>query len=80
MYRDGSVAFELETTTLTVTPPFGLEHEAEYDSIVLEPLLAAADHVVAAVLVRLGGWAVGVFDGERLVASKVVSRFVKGRH
>jgi len=40
----------------------------------------AADHVVAALLVRLGGYAVGVFDGERLVASKVGSRFVKGRH
>ena len=40
----------------------------------------AADHVVAALLVRLGGYAVGVFEGERLVASKVGSRFVKGRH
>ena len=31
-------------------------------------------------LVRLGGYAAGVLDGERLVASKVGSRFVKGRH
>ena len=31
-------------------------------------------------LVRLGGYAFGVFEGERLVASKVGSRFVKGRH
>jgi hypothetical protein len=31
-------------------------------------------------LVRLGGYAVGVFEGEELVASKVGSRFVKGRH
>jgi len=48
----------------------------------LEPLFEAlaADHVVAALLVRLGGYAVGVFEGERLVASKVGSRFVKGRH
>jgi Actinobacteria/chloroflexi VLRF1 release factor len=48
----------------------------------LEPLFEAlaADHVVAALLVRLGGYAVSVFDGERLVASKVGSRFVKGRH
>jgi hypothetical protein len=30
--------------------------------------------------VRLGGYAVSVFDGERLVASKVGARFVKGRH
>ena len=53
-----------------------------YDEVHVAPLLEeiAADHVVAALLVRLGGYAVGVFEGERLVASKVGSRFVKGRH
>ena len=82
MYRDRSASFELAESTVTVTPPFGLEHEGEYDVVVVEPLLAAlaADHVVAAVLVRRGGYAIGVFDGERLVASKVGGRFVKGRH
>src|SRR6185503_20930028 len=53
-----------------------------YESVELGPLFEAlaADHVAAALLVRLGGYAVGVFEGERLVASKVGSRFVKGRH
>ena len=46
------------------------------------PLL---DHVrrqrtVGVLLVRLGGHAVGVFVGERLVDSKVGSRLVHGRH
>ena len=65
-----------------MTPPFGLAHEGAYDHVVVAPLLAAlaADHTAAALLVRLGGFAVGVFDGERLVASKVGARFVKGRH
>jgi Actinobacteria/chloroflexi VLRF1 release factor len=82
VYWAGSARLELDEGTLTVTPPFGLEHEGEYEQLVLEPLLEAldADHVVAAVLVRMGGFAVGVFDGERLVASKVGARFVKGRH
>jgi peptide subunit release factor 1 (eRF1) len=31
-------------------------------------------------LVRLGGYAVGVFSGERLIASKVGQRNVHGRH
>lgn len=81
-YRDGSARFQLDEAALTVTPPFGLEHEAEYDVVRVGPLLAAlnAEHLVAALLVRLGGYAVGVFDGERLAASKVGSRFVKGRH
>ncbi|MGZ4310122.1 MAG: acVLRF1 family peptidyl-tRNA hydrolase, partial [Gaiellaceae bacterium] len=53
-----------------------------YDRVELGPLLEALDedHVVAALPVRLGGYAVGVFEGERLVASKVGTRFVKGRH
>jgi len=81
-YSDGAVRIETPGEVIVVRPPFGLVHEGEYESVQLEPLFEelAADHVVAAVLVRLGGYAVGVFDGERLVASKVGSRFVKGRH
>jgi hypothetical protein len=42
---------------------------------------AAADRTVAVLLVRLGGYAAGVFSGARpqLVASKVGSRLVHGR-
>jgi peptide subunit release factor 1 (eRF1) len=82
VYAGGAVRIETPDETITVRPPFGLPHEAEYETIELEPLFAAlaTDHVVAALLVRLGGYAVGVFDGDRLIASKVGSRFVKGRH
>jgi hypothetical protein len=81
-YADGEVRIEAPGEQIVVRPPFGLPHDADYESVELEPLFEAlaADHVVAALLVRLGGYAVGVFDGERLVASKVGSRFVKGRH
>ena len=81
-YADGAVRIEAAGEVLTVRPPFGLPPAGEYEVVRLEPLFEAlaADHVVAALLVRLGGYAVGVFDGERLVASKVGSRFVKGRH
>jgi len=81
-YAGGVARIEAAGEELVVRPPFGLSHEGEYQVVRLEPLFdaLAADHVVAALLVRLGGYAVGVFDGERLVASKVGSRFVKGRH
>jgi VLRF1 release factor-like protein len=81
-YGGGEARFELPDGTLTVSPAFGLGHEREYEQVVVGPLLEALaeDHTVAALLVRLGGFAVGVFEGERLVASKVGSRFVKGRH
>jgi peptide subunit release factor 1 (eRF1) len=81
-YADGSARIETEQETITVRPPFGLAHARVHESVELAPLFEALseDHVVAALLVRLGGYAVGVFEGERLVASKVGSRFVKGRH
>jgi hypothetical protein len=81
-YRGGAAWIELPDELIVVRPPFGLVHEGEYETVRLEPLFEAlaADRVVAALLVRLGGYAVGVFKGERLVASKVGSRFVKGRH
>lgn len=46
------------------------------------PLLEMLDgsYRLGIVLLRLGRYAVGVFEGERLVASKTDTRFVKGRH
>jgi peptide subunit release factor 1 (eRF1) len=81
-YAQGSVRIETPDETITVRPPFGLAHEGAYDRIELGPLFEelGRERVVAAVLVRLGGFAVGVFERERLVASKVGTRFVKGRH
>ena len=82
VYGHGSARLELDGGTLTITPPFGLDHEGEYEQVVVEPLLAAlgSDRRVAVLLVRFGGYALGVLDGEQLVASKVGTRFVKGRH
>lgn len=82
VYRGGSARIELDEAVLTVTPPFGLAHEADYDVVRAGPLLDAleVEPRVAVLLVRMGGYAVGVFEGERLVASKVGTRFVKGRH
>jgi hypothetical protein len=40
---------------------------------------AGADRLVGVILVRLGGYAVGLFAGDRLLASKVGSRLVHGR-
>ena len=83
IYAGGMVRIEPdEGERLEIRPSFGLAHEAAYERVRAAPLLEeiAADHAVAVLLVRLGGYAVGVFEGERLVASKVGSRFVKNRH
>jgi hypothetical protein len=82
VYHGGTARFELDEGALIVTPPFGLEEEGEYDVLRVQPVLDAllAAPTVAVLLVRMGGYAAGVFEGERLVASKVGTRFVKGRH
>src|SRR5213596_2175570 len=82
VYADGAARIETPDEIITVRPPFGLAHARVYKTLELGPLFEAldADHVVAALVVRLGGYAVGVFEGERPVASKVGTRFVKGRH
>jgi peptide subunit release factor 1 (eRF1) len=82
VYAHGAARFETEAETLLVRPPFPLRHTAEYEVVRVTPLLEeiGEDHRVGAVLVRLGGYAVGVFEGERLVASKVGQRLVHGRH
>jgi hypothetical protein len=82
VYAGGAARIEHAGEVTVVRPPFGLAHDGEYGFVSLEPLFQAlqTDRVVAALLVRLGGYGVGVFDGEQLVASKVGARFVKGRH
>src|SRR5207248_2583551 len=53
-----------------------------HEGLAAGPLLAHAgrDRVVGVLLVRLGGHAAGVFEGDRLVAAKVGARPVHGRH
>jgi len=82
VFAGGEARFEMEHETIVARPPFPLRHEAEYERVRVAPLLEeiAEDHVVGVALVRLGGYAVGVFEGERLVAAKVGQRLVHGRH
>jgi len=64
-------------------PPFPpLPEAGEHPGVVPDPLLAHAcrERVVGVLLVRLGGHAAGVFEGDRLVAARVGSRLVHGRH
>jgi peptide subunit release factor 1 (eRF1) len=63
-------------------PPLPRSALGEAPGLVIAPLLehAARDRVVGVLLVRLGGYAAGVFSGVRLVDSKVGSRLVHGRN
>ncbi|HWM12052.1 MAG TPA: acVLRF1 family peptidyl-tRNA hydrolase [Solirubrobacteraceae bacterium] len=80
--RPGRVTFA-GATTLECDPPFPpIAATGEREGFDPGPLVehAARDRVVGVILVRLGGHAAGVFSGKRLVASKVGTRNVHGRH
>ena len=78
----GAAFFWSDTRRVLVLPPFPLVDTrclAGCDTLSLRALLGQPRRV-GVVLLRLGRYAVGVFDGERLVDSKTGQRFVKGRH
>lgn len=82
--RPGRVTFTgADGATLEAEPPFPpLVSTAAVDGFAPERLLAHVkrDRVVGVLLVRLGGYAVGIFSGKRLVESKVGARNVHGRN
>jgi Actinobacteria/chloroflexi VLRF1 release factor len=81
--RSERVTFVGADGSLDCDPPFPpLAVAGERTGFVPGPLLdhVTRDRVVGVLLVRLGGHAAGVFAGRRLVASKVGTRLVHGRH
>jgi hypothetical protein len=82
LYSDGVCRLELADELIEIRPAFGLDGRGDEERLELQPLRVALerDYLVGVVICRLGGYAVGVFAGERLLASKVGSRFVKNRH
>jgi hypothetical protein len=87
--RHGELAWQAEPSVVTVTatdgavavcrvpfPPLPVDGSAAYGGLLAHVL---ADRRVGVLLVRRGGYAAGVFDGARLIASKVGTRHVQGR-
>ena len=65
-----------------MAPPFPIGETAVSDGLDAGPLAAllARRLRVAVVMIRLGRYAVGVLNGDALVASKTDTRYVKSRH
>lgn len=78
----GIAAFRAGNAGVAVLPPFPLETAWLGDGIDDRPLrtLLAAHFTVGVALVRLGRYAIAVYEGRRLVASKTDTRYVKGKH
>lgn len=78
----GLVIFVEDRRLTAIAPPFPLHEDSQADGADAKGLrdLLAAELKIGVVLVRLGRYAVGVLEGETLVASKTDTRYVKNRH
>jgi len=87
--RHGDVTFSASPPTVTLTasdgavascnvpfPPLSINASLPYGGLIAH---AQQERRVGVLLVRLGGYAVGIFDGTTLLTSKVGSRQVHGR-
>ena len=65
-----------------VVPPFPIKDSVIFPGYNTEPLtlLLEQERFIALVLVRLGAYAIGVCRGEALIASKVGTGLLDGRH
>ena len=78
----GMVLFLGENAAMAVAPPFPVNEDIFVEGIDIAPLaeLLNEDLTVGVVLLRLGRYAVGIVRGDKLLASKSGSRYVKNRH
>ena len=78
----GLCLFSRPGSALAVLPPFPVEGDQEHGGFAPGPLLEMLDRdrTVLVILIRLGHYSVGVLKGDRVVASKSGTRYVKSRH
>ena len=78
----GVAAFRIGDVGLAILPPFPLNFARLSEGIDAQPLLSllAARLTVGVALVRLGRYAVAIYEGRKLAVSKTDTRYVKGKH
>jgi len=78
----GAAVFWGEPYRMVVLPPFPVRGKAIFAGYFAEPLksMLETEFTIGMVLLRLGAYAVGVFEGEKLVSSKVGTGLVHARH
>ncbi len=80
--KTGTVILWSPERKLVILPPFPVAEQQVIHSLETESLqsLLSRDRLIALVLVRLGSYAIGVCEGEKLVSSKVGTGLIHGRH
>lgn len=78
----GLALFWGEEQALVVQPPFPLAADTQAEGAEIAPLveLLGRELLIGVILLRLRRYAVGVLQGQDLIASRTDSRYVKNRH
>jgi peptide subunit release factor 1 (eRF1) len=78
----GSVILYLEDSGSVVWPPFPLVETVLYRGFEPGPLksMLEKDWILGLILIRLGQWAVGIFEGEKLLVGQAGTGLVHARH
>ncbi len=78
----GIAAFRVNNAGVAFLPSFPMQIALLNDGIVDAPLrlLLSSEFTVGVALVRLGRYAIAVYEGRQLAASKTDTRYVKSRH
>lgn len=78
----GLAAFRVGDAGLAILPPFPMDATGLDEGINDRPLraLLASRFTVGVALVRLGRYAIAVYEGQQLAVSKTDTRYVKSRH
>jgi len=80
--KQGAIIFWGPSRKCLITPPFPVEEKRFYRNYDIEGLrsMLTHDYKVALILIRLGAYAIGVYQGQKLVGSKVGTGLVHARH
>ncbi|MFA5308912.1 MAG: Vms1/Ankzf1 family peptidyl-tRNA hydrolase [Dehalococcoidales bacterium] len=78
----GAVIFRSDAIKYLIVPPFPVAEKVLAAGIDTAPLRAqlAKDYCIGVVLVRLGAYAIGICQGDKIIGSKVGTGLVHGRN
>jgi peptide subunit release factor 1 (eRF1) len=80
--KTGAALFLGEGLACAVIPPFPLPRSETFSGVSTAPLraLLERDRLIALIVVRLGDYGIGIFEGERRIGGKVGTGLVHARH
>ena len=78
----GGVVFWEQNVWYLVLPPFPLEAKSVFDYCEIEPMYSILNKnfLISLILIRYGEYGIGVFQGDKILTSKVGTGLVHSRH